>query len=69
MLEIVLVRHGETAFNASETFRGRADVPLNETGLKQAELLGEHLSSEKIDVVYSGPLRRRQDRRSHCRPA
>jgi probable phosphoglycerate mutase len=58
MLEIILVRHGETAFNAAETFRGRADVPLNETGLKQAQLLGEYLAAEKINIVYSGPLQR-----------
>jgi len=58
MLEIILVRHGETAFNAAETFRGRADVPLNDTGLKQAQLLGVHLSTEKINVVYSSPLQR-----------
>jgi alpha-ribazole phosphatase len=58
MLEIILVRHGETAFNAAETFRGRADVPLNATGLKQAQLLGEYLSKEKIKVVYSSPLQR-----------
>jgi alpha-ribazole phosphatase len=58
MLEIILVRHGETASNAAETFRGRADVPLNETGLKQAQLLGSYLSTEKIKVVYSSPLQR-----------
>ncbi len=58
MAEIILVRHGETDFNAAETFRGRSDVPLSENGRKQAQLLGECLSAEKIDVVYSGPLRR-----------
>jgi broad specificity phosphatase PhoE len=58
MLEIILVRHGETAYNAAETFRGRADVPLNATGLKQAQLLGKYLSAEKINVVYSSPLQR-----------
>jgi alpha-ribazole phosphatase len=58
MLEIILVRHGETAFNAAETFRGRVDVPLNEIGLKQAQLLGNYLSTEKIKVVYSSPLQR-----------
>jgi probable phosphoglycerate mutase len=58
LLEIIIVRHGETAFNAAETFRGRADVPLNETGLKQARLLGEYLAAEKINVVYSSPLQR-----------
>jgi broad specificity phosphatase PhoE len=58
MLEIILVRHGETEYNAFETFRGRADIPLNETGLKQAKLLGEYLAAEKIKVVYSSPLQR-----------
>jgi broad specificity phosphatase PhoE len=58
MLEIVLVRHGETDWNVGEVFRGRADVDLNENGRRQAELLGEYLSSEKIDFVYSSPLQR-----------
>jgi broad specificity phosphatase PhoE len=58
MPEIILVRHGETEYNAAETFRGRADVPLNENGLSQARLLGEYLSREKIDVVYASPLQR-----------
>ena len=58
MLEIILARHGDTDWNASEIFRGRADVELNETGLRQAELLGEYLGNEKIDIIYSSPLKR-----------
>jgi broad specificity phosphatase PhoE len=58
MTEIILVRHGETEWNASETFRGRADVDLNATGIRQAELLGKYLSGEKIDLIYSSPLKR-----------
>jgi phosphoserine phosphatase len=58
MVEIILVRHGETAWNAGETFRGKKDVPLNGTGLEQARLLGEYLRDEKIDVIYSSPLSR-----------
>lgn len=58
MVEVILARHGETDWNKDEIFRGRADVELNETGLQQAALLGEYLSSEKIDFVYSSPLRR-----------
>ena len=61
MIEIILARHGETDWNASETFRGRADVPLNEAGRKQAEMLGEYLGQAKIDFVYSSPLRRAVD--------
>ena len=58
MVEIILVRHGETDLNAGEIFRGLVDVDLNETGRQQAELLGEYLSNEKIDIVYSSPLKR-----------
>jgi broad specificity phosphatase PhoE len=58
MVTIILARHGETDWNVGVVFRGRADVPLNDTGLRQAELLGEYLSGEKIDVVYSSPLQR-----------
>jgi broad specificity phosphatase PhoE len=58
MLEIILTRHGETDWNVNEVFRGRIDVGLNETGVKQAELLGEYLSEVKIDAVYSSPLKR-----------
>jgi broad specificity phosphatase PhoE len=58
VLEIILVRHGETDWNASEIFRGQADVALNDVGVEQAKRLGEHLSGEKIDIIYSSPLRR-----------
>ncbi len=58
MVEIILARHGETDWNTGEIFRGRADVGLNETGLRQAELLGDYLSGEKIDFIYSSPLKR-----------
>jgi len=58
MTEIILVRHGETKWNVEEVFRGRIDVELNETGIKQAELLGRYLSKRKIDAIYSSPLKR-----------
>ncbi len=58
MTEIILARHGETEWNVEEIFRGRIDIELNETGIKQAELLAEYLSNVKIDAVYSSPLRR-----------
>ena len=58
MTEIILARHGETEWNVQQVFRGRIDIELNETGLKQAELLAEYLSGVKIDAVYSSPLRR-----------
>ena len=61
MTEIILVRHGETGWNVSQTYRGRADVALDEVGVKQAELLGEYLSDWKLEAIYSSPLRRARD--------
>ena len=58
MTELILVRHGETEWNVEEVFRGRIDIELNETGLRQTELLAQYLSGLNIDAVYSSPLRR-----------
>jgi len=58
MTGIILARHGQTEWNVEEVFRGRIDVELDKTGIKQAELLAEYLSNRKIDAVYSSPLKR-----------
>ena len=55
---IYLVRHGQTAWNKEEIFRGRTDVPLDETGLRQAELAGEYFKGMEIHAIYSSPLSR-----------
>ena len=61
MTTILLVRHGETAWNRSKIFRGTRDVPLNENGRAQAALLGERLRSRRIDAAYSSPLGRARE--------
>jgi phosphoserine phosphatase len=59
MTRIILARHGQTEWNRVERFRGRADVPLNETGLAQAEATGRRVAAEWIpSSVYSSPLSR-----------
>ena len=58
MTEIILARHGETEWNVGEIFRGRIDIELNETGIKQAQLLAEYLSGVKIEAICSSPLKR-----------
>lgn len=58
MTTLYLVRHGQTAWNREEVFRGRADIPLNETGRKEALLTGEYLKKVKVDAIYSSPLSR-----------
>lgn len=59
MTTILLVRHGETEWNRVERFRGSADIPLNENGLRQAELLARRIAAEwKPVAVYTSPLSR-----------
>ena len=55
---ILLVRHGETAWNRSKIFRGTYDIPLNDTGKAQAKLLVKILKKRKIAAAYSSPLLR-----------
>ncbi|MBC7082787.1 MAG: histidine phosphatase family protein [Firmicutes bacterium] len=57
-MKIILIRHGQTKWNREEVFRGRADIPLDETGVAQAEATGAALSHIKITAVYSSPLAR-----------
>lgn len=58
MTTVYLIRHGQTAWNREEVFRGRADIPLNETGRKEALLTGQYLRGVKVGLVYSSPLSR-----------
>jgi broad specificity phosphatase PhoE len=54
----MLIRHGDTTWNVEEIFRGRADVELNEVGVKQAAILAKYLYDERIVAIYSSPLKR-----------
>lgn len=56
--KIILVRHGETQGNREGLFRGQADFPLNENGLRQAHELAQALKGYRLEVVYSSPLSR-----------
>jgi phosphoserine phosphatase len=58
MTSVYLVRHGQTAWNKEEVFRGRTDVPLNDEGLREAELAGGYFKGLEIDAIYSSPLSR-----------
>jgi broad specificity phosphatase PhoE len=56
--ELLLVRHGETDWNADRRWQGRDDPPLNERGLEQARELAGTLEGEAIDALYTSDLRR-----------
>ena len=55
---ILLVRHGETAWNRDKIFRGIHDIPLNDNGREQAKLAAKTLISCKIDFAYTSLLSR-----------
>jgi probable phosphoglycerate mutase len=58
MLEILLIRHGETDWNAEKRLQGHLDIELNNEGLRQAALLAAALQGEQIDAIYASDLRR-----------
>jgi len=58
MTELILIRHGETAWNAEHRIQGHLDSPLNDEGLAQALLLGERLGQEPFEHFYSSDLGR-----------
>lgn len=55
-MEIYIVRHGETVWNAKNLVQGRTDIELNENGRKLAGMTGQKLESVTFDKIYSSPL-------------
>jgi probable phosphoglycerate mutase len=55
---VVAVRHGETAWNADTRLQGQLDIPLNDTGRRQAARAGRALAHEGIDAIWSSDLAR-----------
>jgi len=58
LLEILLVRHGATAWNENGYCQGRRDVPLSRAGRRQAELLRDRLRGRAFAEVCASPLGR-----------
>ncbi|HZE28828.1 MAG TPA: histidine phosphatase family protein, partial [Gaiellaceae bacterium] len=58
LMEIVLVRHGETEWSRDGRHTGRTDVPLTERGEEQARAVGEALRGREFALVLSSPLTR-----------
>jgi alpha-ribazole phosphatase len=55
---ILLIRHGQTDFNATGRWQGHLDVPLNETGKAQAEALAKRVENWPVSAIYSSDLKR-----------
>ncbi len=57
-MHIILVRHGETAYNAIGRYQGHMQISLNDTGFAQATRVGERLQHHHFAAIYSSDLLR-----------
>jgi len=57
-MRLVLVRHGETMYNAQRRYTGQSDIPLNTLGERQAAALVESIAKDHLDVIVTSDLER-----------
>lgn len=58
MTQLILIRHGETAWNIQGRYQGQTDIPLSTEGSAQARSVANRLKKEKIDALYASDLQR-----------
>ena len=61
MTTLLLVRHGETDWNADGRLQGHTDRPLSEFGRRQARQLADDLEDEEIEAIYASDLARARE--------
>ena len=57
-MNLYVLRHGETDWNAAKRLQGHEDIPLNETGQLQARQWRPYFDRIRLDGIYSSPLGR-----------
>jgi len=60
-LRLLLLRHGETAWNRERRYQGWKDTPLSAAGHQQAEAVARELKEHPFAAVYSSPLQRARE--------
>lgn len=57
-MNIYVIRHGETKANKEGVLQGSSNWPLNDFGIKLAEITGSEMKDIKFDACFSSPLDR-----------
>ena len=61
-MKIYSTRHGQTEYNRLDLILGSTDIPLNETGIEQAEILASNVALIKnLDIIISSPMLRAKE--------
>ncbi len=58
MVQLVLIRHGQSEWNLENRFTGWIDIPLSPQGEEEARKAGEKIKGFKFDKVYTSVLQR-----------
>ncbi len=58
LTRLLVIRHGETAWNTEGRIQGHIDIPLNARGEWQARRLAQAMAGEEIHAIYSSDLDR-----------
>jgi len=58
-MKVILLRHGQTEWNALQKYQGQTDINLNDYGREQAATVAEYLKeNESIEAIYCSDLSR-----------
>jgi len=61
MTYLVLVRHGQSAWNLKNIFTGKVDIPLSKKGIKEAEKCAHILRKIEFDIAFTSKLARAEE--------
>ena len=60
-MRLILVRHGQTEWNASGRYQGQSNVALSKMGREQAMYLANRFPVDQLDAIYTSNLDRARD--------
>lgn len=61
MADLIIFRHGQSAWNLENKFTGWVDVELTDKGIQEAKSAGEKLKPFEFDYAYASDLKRAQN--------